>query len=125
MSPKILRIRFLRVGVRAVVFTEDAFVAMYFCLLAITGFARLMKRLAGGKSSCGALQNKKPRALIPVIPGRRVAAYSVLKTGQISFLLARCATARPVSKSVVNDVYRNLRSDARRVGREGIPRCHH
>ncbi len=49
MSPKILRIRFLRVGVRAVVFTEDAFVAMYFCLLAITGFASLMKRLAGGK----------------------------------------------------------------------------
>ncbi len=40
--------------------------------------------------------------------GRRVVAHSVLKTGQTSFLLARRATARPVSKSVVSRPYREM-----------------
>ena len=37
MSPKILRMRFLRVGVGAVVLTDAAWVAIKFCLLAIAG----------------------------------------------------------------------------------------
>ncbi|MEH6662641.1 MAG: hypothetical protein V7679_13405, partial [Parasphingorhabdus sp.] len=60
----------------------------------------------------GASRQQKPH----VSQSGKLQLFSVLKTVQISFLLARRATARPVSKSVVSAGYREMRA----FGQEGL-----
>tara|TARA_R110000772_G_scaffold49100_4_gene112216 strand:+ start:1318 stop:1680 length:363 start_codon:yes stop_codon:yes gene_type:complete len=74
---------------------------MYFCLLAIAGKPaenQIMGRFRTTKAAC----------LLCPIREWKLQLLSVLKTGQISFLLAHCATARPVSKSVVSGSYKRM-----------------